>query len=388
MKSIPILLFAALIAAFPFRAGVAQDTDDKVVVIEKDDDAKAWLGVYLKSVTKYTVKDGEEPVESSEGAIVDRVIDDSPAEEAGLEKGDLITAIDGTEIKTTKDLTSKLGEMKPGEKVALTIDRDGNERQIDVELGTRPDKTFHMSRVPRAPRAPHAPKMYRKALRFNAQRGPKLGVQVETLNKELGEYFQAPNGKGVLVKKVMDYEDSPAKQAGLQAGDVIVKINLETVEDRHDIESALSGMKEGEELKIDVIRKGQRKTLNAKVREDIGANGERHMMLFGDMGAEFDGEDFRFMGPGDVDIDIDVDKLLERVGDARVHIRTLKESLGEQAEEMNELKEELEQSIRIEIERQKDLRDEREDEIEIHEQMDTDGAREIRTIRERRVKEL
>ena len=73
---------------------------------------------------------------------------------------------------------------------------------------------------------------------------------------------------------------------------------------------------------------------------------------------------------------------------ARVHIRTLKESLGEQAEEMNELKEELEQSIRIEIERQKDLRDEREDEIEIHEQMDTDGAREIRTIRERRVKEL
>ena len=115
----------------------------------------------------------------------------------------------------------------------------------------------------------------------------KIGVQLIELNHELGEYFGSPTKKGMLVKKVE--KDSPGEKAGLKAGDVIVGIGKETVEDLHDITSALKDYKNGEKAELSIIRKG----VEMKVPVDIVIDSTSHdhsktMFFHGNDGNNFE----------------------------------------------------------------------------------------------------
>ena len=72
------------------------------------------------------------------GAKVASVVSGSPADKAGLQAGDVITAIDGKQIATADDLTALVNSYKPGDKAALTVDRNGSTKSISVTFGTRP----------------------------------------------------------------------------------------------------------------------------------------------------------------------------------------------------------------------------------------------------------
>jgi putative serine protease PepD len=74
----------------------------------------------------------------SGGATIAEVQPDSPAEEAGLEDGDVVTAVDGEEIASTDDLVATIAELAPGDVVTLTVERDGETQEIDVTIGRRP----------------------------------------------------------------------------------------------------------------------------------------------------------------------------------------------------------------------------------------------------------
>jgi membrane-associated protease RseP (regulator of RpoE activity) len=98
------------------------------------------------------------------------------------------------------------------------------------------------------------------------------GMQMTDLNKQLGEYFGAPGGKGVLVEEVE--EESEAAKAGFKAGDVILRIGDEKIEDLSDVSDALEDLKEGEKANVEILRKGSRQTLTLTIEEEEMSQGE------------------------------------------------------------------------------------------------------------------
>jgi serine protease Do len=89
---------------------------------------------------------------------------------------------------------------------------------------------------------------------FSFGGSPILGISAENLNGQLGEYFGAPGGEGVLVREVRS--GTPAEKAGLKAGDVITKVDNETVKTVSDLREQLHEKREQKTAKLMVIRKG------------------------------------------------------------------------------------------------------------------------------------
>jgi putative serine protease PepD len=110
--------------------GLAVPVDTvKQIVDELRDDGQvehAWLGVSIE--------------EADEGVAISTVIEDSPAQDAGLEEGDVILEVDGVAIDSPQDLTSLVTGKEPGDTVELQVTRDGDERTVKIELGKRPDR--------------------------------------------------------------------------------------------------------------------------------------------------------------------------------------------------------------------------------------------------------
>lgn len=88
------------------------------------DAGTAWLGVAFRMV--------------DEGAMVVLVVPESPAEAAGLREGDVITAVDGNAVTEARPLDAHITRHEPGDRIELTVLRDGHERDISVRLSTRP----------------------------------------------------------------------------------------------------------------------------------------------------------------------------------------------------------------------------------------------------------
>jgi S1-C subfamily serine protease len=105
--------------------------------------ARPWVGVYYTMITKQVAADLDLPVE--EGALVDlgpngapAVFPGSPADAAGLQAGDIITALGGRRVEESHDLATLLLPYRPGDVVALTDLRGGDELEIEVTLGILP----------------------------------------------------------------------------------------------------------------------------------------------------------------------------------------------------------------------------------------------------------
>ena len=94
----------------------------------------------------------------------------------------------------------------------------------------------------------------------------RWGLDLSELNEQLGEYFNAPNGHGLLVERVE--KKSSGEQAGFKAGDVITKINKTAVEDMRDFSDALEDVEEGDKVEVEILRKGAAKTISIEVEED------------------------------------------------------------------------------------------------------------------------
>jgi serine protease Do len=250
-KSGTAWLAAAVIALGIGAAGVSRAAED---------DGRAWIGIYMQ-----TLDEGLRDAYGQDGVLVNRVSSDSPAKTAGIQRGDLITRIDGKVVSDSDELSDAIESHKVGEKVSITLLRAGRERTLMVTLAERPDDLDDMAtpyppRAPRAPRAPMAPRMFWgndfNHLMSLDNRG-RLGVRVETLSDELGEALEVPGGKGVLVLQVM--EETPAQEAGMKAGDVIVRVGTRTIDDHDDLTRALRSS--SGKVEIEVVRKGASKVV-------------------------------------------------------------------------------------------------------------------------------
>ncbi len=183
---------------------------------------RGWLGVYIQKVTPALSE--SLGLDEPRGALIADVLKDSPAQAAGLKRGDVIVAYNNPPIKESQQLPLMVGETPIGRKVPLTIFRDHTTRQVQVTITPSREEEIEkaMSRAEQAPSA----------------RGSGLGLDVENVTPELAHELGLNGNAGVVITRVEP--GSSAADAGLRRRDVILEVDRQPVSDVHGYEQALA----------------------------------------------------------------------------------------------------------------------------------------------------
>jgi predicted metalloprotease with PDZ domain len=222
---------------------------------------RSYLGIDIQDVT--TDRVGPLKLKEERGVEVTMVDQDAPAGKAGLKEHDVILQFNGTAVESEEQLRRLLREMPPGRTVTLGISRDGSPMQISVQLGDR-NKIFAQNRPKIViPPTPKLPGSFRfdvpgNSFQFNTY-SASLGIQTESLGRQLGKYFGVPDGEGILVRSVET--GSPAEKAGLKAGDCIVRADNEKISDRADLSHILRNHRDGGKITLGIIRDKHEQTV-------------------------------------------------------------------------------------------------------------------------------
>lgn len=161
-----------------------------------------WLGVLIQDVNKELAESFG--MKNPMGAVVLKVLDDTPAKKAGIEVGDVITEFNANVIDRSTDLPLAVGKASIGSKVKVKLIRDGKQKTVYVTIAELPAEDEMAS----------ADKSSKEA------KSNRLNIEVVTLSKE--QRKQANVDNGILVQSV---DDGPAEKAGIRQGDIILKLN-------------------------------------------------------------------------------------------------------------------------------------------------------------------
>ena len=197
---------------------------------------RGWLGVMIQDVTPELAEKLD--LGTNQGALVADVTEDGPADEAGLRRGDVITAFNGEKVEKMNDLPLMVASTPPGTEAEVTLVRDGKKRTVEVEIGTLEEETGAGTR----PEEPSRTDLDR------------LGMELRAVTPELARQLDLAVERGVAVTRVQP--DSPAMEAGLRPGDVIVEMEREPVEDLAGLKDRFEDLDPGETALLLVNRKG------------------------------------------------------------------------------------------------------------------------------------
>jgi len=227
---------------------------------------RTWLGVTVQDVTPRLAR--ERDLHAKSGALVGSVNDESPASRGGIRAGDVIVEFNGKPVEDAGDLVDAVRDAHPGAKATVGLYRGSEKRLLDVTLEEGPGLNHGFAfrgpvRIPRIPRV----RIFRA--------GDMMGLTLSDLNRQLGEYFQAPDGRGVLVEEVE--RESAGALAGFRAGDVIVRAGKERVESTEDFSDAFRDLRKGDSLEVSIIRKGSPLSLTLRADEEGWWDGPRSM---------------------------------------------------------------------------------------------------------------
>jgi len=226
----------------------------------------AWMGVYTQTLDDDLIDAFKLPVDY--GAIINKVVDDSPADKVGLEEDDIIISFGDKKVRTSEDLVDFVREQNPGDKVKLVIiDEDGNKKDVEIELGRKKSSSLREFAWTGDDDNDEDNDKLRYFF-FSDGSYPYIGVSLSELSDQLGEYFGLKDGEGVLITEVE--EESPAAKAGLKAGDVIIAVDSEEVEDAGDVQEIIREKEVGETAEIAVLRDRKKELVKVEVGETEG----------------------------------------------------------------------------------------------------------------------
>lgn len=196
---------------------------------------RGWLGVSIGSADQETVEKMKLP--SLDGALVDHVTSDSPAEKAGLKKGDFIIAVNGASIRDHNQLMNLVAAYKPNTVISLQLIRDGSTKSFQVKLGQRPEN-LSLAEETEGESQP--------AGNFH------LGMMLEDITDDLQEEYGLESASGVVVTGVET--GSAAGKEGIRPGDVIREINRKAVYSVEEVRRVLEKNKTGDMVLLQIAR--------------------------------------------------------------------------------------------------------------------------------------
>jgi len=224
---------------FAIPSTMAKDVMESL--IKKGKVVRGWLGLSIQPLTNDLVKQFN--LSNDTGALVGDVIEDGPAEKAGIQRGDVIIEFNGRKVKDVTHLRNMVADSDPGKETTVKISRDGKIKTVEVNIAEMPSEIQVQSQL------------------FENQ---FRGISVQSLTPQLKDSLNIPKRITGVVITDMD-DDSPA-EGTLMKNDVIMEINRKRISGIKDYEEAVSGILKDENILILVFRKGSTLyiTLSAK----------------------------------------------------------------------------------------------------------------------------
>ncbi len=201
--------------------------------------ARGWLGVYVQKLTPEIASSLN--LKEDEGALVSDVTPGSPAEKAGITRGDVIVEFEGKKIEDVSDLTTLAGVTPPGTEVKIKLIHDGETKNITVQLADSPEQEAGVG---------------------EAKVEEKLGLAVRELTPQMVQRFNLDVDEGVIIADVEG--GSVAAEAGLRPGDVILEVDKQQIKNLKDYTSAVDGVKPGSTA-LFLVKRGEN-TIYAALR--------------------------------------------------------------------------------------------------------------------------
>jgi serine protease Do len=178
--------------------------------------SRSWLGVSIQPLTPELAKGFG--MSGIKGALVAAVTDDSPAMKAGIKAGDVITEYDGRKVAGAEDLPRLVADTPAGREVPVTVVRDGKTLRLQARVSKLEEPDQQVAAEP-------------------GEKG-KLGVMVEPVTPAIAKDLGLKDATGVVVRRVED--GSPASNAGIKAGDVILEVDRQPVKDVAGLKSLVA----------------------------------------------------------------------------------------------------------------------------------------------------
>ncbi|MEK6584672.1 MAG: PDZ domain-containing protein, partial [Nitrospirota bacterium] len=196
---------------------------------------RGWLGVYIQDITPELAKQFK--LNANTGALVSDVMEGSPAEKSGLQRGDVIVQYNGKEVENNAHLRNMVAQTPVGKAIDVKIIRDGRTEVLKVTIGELPAE------------------MAKGETGEGNSSGILEGITVQSLTSEFRDRLEIPDKiKGIVVTGVE--AGSPAEEYGLKAGDVIMQINKKDTKTIKDFNKIANEMKKGDSILVLVYREG------------------------------------------------------------------------------------------------------------------------------------
>lgn len=223
--------------SFAIPINVAMDVVQQLKTTGKV--TRGWLGVQIQDVTSDLAKSFG--LDKPRGALVAKVLPDSPAQKAGLKVGDIIVSVNGNEVRRSGELPPVVGRMKPGSTVQMSVIREGEEETVQATIEELPEEAAGPAEEAQGPPS-------------------RLGVQVQPAPP-------GPEGEegGVLVTEVG--AASPAARAGILPGDLVLRIGNIVITDVQQFQKTVDEIPAGQPVPILIQREGTPLFLTVTVPE-------------------------------------------------------------------------------------------------------------------------
>ncbi len=205
-------------------------------ILDKGKVSRGWLGVLIQEVTRELAESFG--MKRPHGALVAKVLPDSPASEAGIKAGDVVIEFNGTEIDLSSDLPPLVGNAEVGTEVPVKLIREGEPLVVRVKLAELPqEEELKLSAAPGGDTAVEG----------------RLKIAVRELTESQRKDLDSEADHGVLVEQV---RPGPAKNAGIRKGDVILLLNNEKVKDTKYFKELVKGLPAGKTVPVLIHRQG------------------------------------------------------------------------------------------------------------------------------------
>ncbi|MBO0695821.1 MAG: PDZ domain-containing protein, partial [Verrucomicrobia bacterium] len=229
---------------FAIPANLARDVMQSLR--EKGRVVRGYIGVSVQPLTP-ELAEAMKLKGQPAGALVGEVSPNTPSEKAGIKTGDLITAINGKKVSDARELRLMIGSMSPGTKVQMQVNREGQTKTFDVQLGEMPPGTTTEGGPAEA--SPEETAQPERTTVFGA-------VAVADITDDIRTALNLPKDvQGAVIAEID--ADSPAGKAGLREGDVIQEVNKQPVRSAKDLVAITKRLKPNEKLLLRVYSQGR-----------------------------------------------------------------------------------------------------------------------------------